>query len=109
LIKTIYSSKAVRWVLIVFLLSVVIRIPQLARPFSHHHESISALELVAIESWQQAGGPSPFNYIPVTNYQQPGDKQKADALNTDKMAIKFIFLTAQAGISCRITALRCCI
>lgn len=70
--------------LVIFLLSVCARIPQLIRPFSHHHEAIPALELITIESWKQAGGPAPFNYIPVSNYQLPGDKRIANNYNIDK-------------------------
>jgi len=72
------------WVLVIFGLSVCVRIPQLIRPVSHHHESISALELVTIISWQQAGGPARLNYIPAANYQQPGDKKIANNYNVDK-------------------------
>ncbi len=70
--------------MIAFLLSVCVRIPQLARPFSHHYESISAYELVAIESWTQAGGPASLNYIPVSGYQQPGDRRITNTYNIDK-------------------------
>ena len=70
-------------VLVIFLLSVCLRAPQLTRPLSHHHESISALQLVTMESWKQAGGPAAFNYIPVFNYQQPGDKKITNPYNID--------------------------
>jgi len=71
-------------VLVIFVLSVCVRIPQLIKPLSHHHESISAYELIAIESWKQAGGPARFNDIPVSNYQQPGDKRIPNNANVDK-------------------------
>ena len=70
--------------MIAFLLSVCVRIPQLARPMSHHHESISAYELITIESWKQAGGPARFNDIPLSSYQQPGDKRIPNNYNIDK-------------------------
>jgi hypothetical protein len=78
-----HSSKALWLVLAVFLLSVGLRAPQLIRPLSHHHESISALQLITMESWKQAGGPATLNYIPVFNYQQPGDKRVTNQYNID--------------------------
>ncbi len=68
---------------IVFVFSVVIRLPQLFHPLAHHYESITALELVAIESWKQAGGPNKFFGFPPVNYQQTGDKQLPNGIDID--------------------------
>jgi len=61
-------------VLIAFLLSIVIRIPNLHRPLSKHHEYLPAVVLINAISWKQAGGGYIFHYTPVMNYQNKGDK-----------------------------------
>ncbi|HEY1872516.1 MAG TPA: hypothetical protein VGG71_15740, partial [Chitinophagaceae bacterium] len=82
--KLILTGKqAILAVWIVFVFSVVIRLPQLFHPMAHHYESITALELVAMESWKQAGGPSTFYGLPPVNYQQSGDKQLPNSIDID--------------------------
>ena len=66
--------KAFIMVLSLFLVSVLVRLPNMNRPVSKHHEFMSALMLINIESWRQAGGASHFHFIPLLNFQNPGDK-----------------------------------
>ncbi|MBS1667229.1 MAG: hypothetical protein JST58_07630 [Bacteroidetes bacterium] len=66
--------KAIIIVFSLFLISVLVRLPNLNRPLSKHHEFMAALILINIESWRQAGGASKFDYVPLQNFQNPGDK-----------------------------------
>ncbi|HVM89372.1 MAG TPA: hypothetical protein VMT76_14385 [Puia sp.] len=68
------KSKALTIVLLMFVISILVRLPNLNRPVSKHHEFMSALILINVESWQQAGGGSRFHYTPLLNYQNAGDK-----------------------------------
>lgn len=68
--------------ILLFVLSVIARLPNLNRPLSKHHEFNTAVILICIESWKQGGGASAFNFVPLLNYQHPGDKVPND-INTD--------------------------
>ena len=81
MILTRKQATLIVWIAFVF--AVVIRLPQLFHPLAHHYESITALELVAIESWKQAGGPNKFFGLPPINYQQTGDKQLPNGIDID--------------------------
>jgi hypothetical protein len=69
------GNKALLIVFALFLVSVSVRVPGLNKPLSGHHESISATELISIESWEQLGGPRATYFIPLHNYQNPGDRR----------------------------------
>jgi hypothetical protein len=69
--------------LAVFLLITIIRLPNLSRPLSKHHEFVVATTLIPIQAWRQAGGASSFHFIPVVNYQHPGDLRHISAINMD--------------------------
>jgi len=56
-----------------FLLSVVIRLPQFNRPLSKHHEFCTAIALRIISSWQE-NGIQALKYKPGTNFGLPQDK-----------------------------------
>jgi hypothetical protein len=66
--------KGIIVVLLLFIGSVLLRLPNINRPLSRHHEFNTAVILVNIESWRQSGGGSRYHYIPLLNYQHPGDK-----------------------------------
>jgi hypothetical protein len=66
-------AKALIYLVVFFILSVLIRIPNLNRPLSKHHEYNTAVILIGIESWEQGGGAAVFNFVPLLNYQQKGD------------------------------------
>jgi hypothetical protein len=67
-------EKAILLVAGFFLLGLLVRLPNLGRPVSKHHEFMSALILINAASWRQGGGGSHFNYVPVLNFQNAGDK-----------------------------------
>lgn len=60
-------------VLVLFTVSVFIKLPHLNRPLSKHHEFNPAIVLVCIDTWNQNGGPSYTGYAPVFNYSNEGD------------------------------------
>ncbi len=70
-------------VLLLFTLSIIIRLPNLNRPISKHYEFNSAVILINIVSWRQAGGGDHFHYTPVMNFQNAGDKLPPNNLNID--------------------------
>jgi hypothetical protein len=67
-------TSALRIVCLVFLAGILVRLPNILRPVSKHHEFMSALILINLESWREGGGGDQFHYIPVLNFQHPGDK-----------------------------------
>ncbi len=69
------KSRAFAIVLLLFVLSVLLRLPNLNRIVSKHHEFNTAMVLINTESWRQAGGGSAFHFIPLINFQNPGDKR----------------------------------
>ena len=77
-------SNAFIVVLSLFFLSILFRLPNLNRLVSKHHEFMTALILINIESWRQAGGGDKFNYVPVLNFQNPGDKYFGRNIYTDR-------------------------
>lgn len=56
----------------IFFLSVLIRIPNLNRPLSKHHEFCTAHVLRILEVWDEDGIKN-FHFAPVMNYQNNGD------------------------------------
>ncbi|MBL4862252.1 MAG: hypothetical protein JKY09_04435, partial [Crocinitomicaceae bacterium] len=48
----------------IFVLSVVVRIPNLNRPLSKHHDFVTAISLRVLQVWDAEGG-STFGYSPV--------------------------------------------
>jgi hypothetical protein len=71
-------------VLLLFILSIIIRLPSLSRPISKHYEFNSAVILINIISWRQGGGGDHFHYTPVMNFQNAGDKFLPVNLGFDK-------------------------
>ena len=72
------------FVLLLFILSIFIRLPNLNRPVSKHYEFNSAVILINAVSWRQAGGGDHFHYTPVMNFQNAGDKYLPVNLGFDK-------------------------
>jgi hypothetical protein len=56
-----------------FLISVVVRLPNLDRPLSKHHEFVTAVSLRVLQIWETEGG-AKYHYAPVMNY--PGKENK---------------------------------
>jgi len=69
------KPKALLIVFALFVISILLRIPNLNRIVSKHHEFNTAMVLINTESWRQAGGGSTFHFIPLINFQNPGDKR----------------------------------
>jgi hypothetical protein len=68
------KRKALIIVSCMFLTSVLVRLPNLDRTISKHHEFNTAMVLINMESWRQAGGGSRFHFVPLQNFQHSGDK-----------------------------------
>lgn len=57
----------------IFLLSVLVRVPQLNRPLGKHHEFCTAVSLRIMQIWYD-NGISTYGYNPVMTYNNPADK-----------------------------------
>lgn len=77
-------KRALCVVLVLFMLSILIRLPNLNRAVSKHYEFNTAVVMINIISWRQAGGGDKFHYTPVMNFQHPGDKLPPNNLFVDK-------------------------
>lgn len=72
----------------VFLLSVLIRLPQLGRPLSKHHEDCTATTLRILQIWWDNGIEN-YGYNPSLTYNNPADKFiNNDASASEKMLDK---------------------
>ena len=69
----IFFKKTLPVLLLVFLLSVGVRLPQLNRPLSKHHEFCTAISLRILQIWYD-NGISTYDYNPVMTYANPADK-----------------------------------
>ncbi len=83
MLPVIQKKQALLIISLIFIISVLVRLPNLNRPVSKHHEFITALILINIESWRQAGGGDHFHYTPIMNYQNAGDKSAVKAVYID--------------------------
>ena len=81
--KELRRGQAWLIVLALFAISVLLRLPNLNRPLSKHHEFNTAVILANIDSWRQAGGGARFHYVPLLNYQNPGDRSTRHLANED--------------------------
>lgn len=77
-------KQALGIVLFLFAISIFVRLPGLNRPVSKHYEFNTAVILINVISWRQAGGGEVFHYTPVMNFQNPGDKLPPNNLFIDK-------------------------
>ncbi len=69
----IFFQKTLPVLLIVFLLSVLVRLPELNRPLSKHHEFCTAVSLRILQIWYD-NGIEKYDYNPVMTYNNPADK-----------------------------------
>ncbi len=69
----IFLKKTFPFLLLAFMLSVVLRLPQLGRPLSKHHEFCTAVSLRILQNWWDEGIEK-FNYLPATNFAKDADK-----------------------------------
>ncbi len=67
------AIKVISILVLVFLVSVLLRYPNLNRPLSKHHEFVTAIPLRVLQIWQKEGA-SKFNFNPVMNYKGEANK-----------------------------------
>lgn len=67
------SIKANKLILLIFVLSVIVRIPNIDRPISKHHEFNVAFFLIPMEIWQKEGVKNHF-FVPSYTYFSENDK-----------------------------------
>lgn len=63
----------VLFILIIWIVSLAIVMPNLGRPLSKHHEYNAAMVLMGVEAWMEKGGPGWSGYTPLLNYTHEGD------------------------------------
>ena len=69
----IFFRKTLPFLLFVFLLSVLVRLPELDRPLSKHHEFCTAVSLRVLQIWYD-NGIEKYDFNPVMTYNSPADK-----------------------------------
>jgi hypothetical protein len=69
----IFVRKTFPVLLFVFLLSVLVRLPQLGRPLSKHHEFCTAVSLRILQIWYDSGIEQ-YGFNPVMSYPNAADK-----------------------------------
>jgi hypothetical protein len=69
----IFVRKTLPILLIAFFVSVILRLPQLNRPLSKHHEFCTAVSLNIIQNWWDNGIEN-VGYAPATNFPNKADK-----------------------------------
>ena len=67
------TIKVVFTLVLVFLLSVIVRYPNINRPLSKHHEFVTAIPLRVLQIWQKDGA-AKYNFNPVMNYAGKANK-----------------------------------
>jgi hypothetical protein len=85
-----------KWLLLIMLATVALRMPNLNRPLSKHHEFNTAVVLTNALSWQQAGGAAPFGFTPLMNFQGPANKLLEKGPHTDSLG-NHVYLSFGAG------------
>jgi len=61
-------------IVLIFTLSVLIRVPNLNRPLSKHHEFLTAISLRILQIWEKEGA-SNLRFLPRMNYEGKANKQ----------------------------------
>jgi hypothetical protein len=69
--------------IIIFVISVLVRVPNLNRPISKHHEFNTAFFLIPMEIWQQEGI-AKHGFIPPYNYTNANDKFIAEPIGVEE-------------------------
>lgn len=67
-----HQRSSFKILLLLFLLSVLVRVPNLNRPLSKHHEFNVAFFLIPLEIWSESGAQN-HGHLPPYNYFNPGD------------------------------------
>jgi hypothetical protein len=69
----LFVKKTLPLLLAIFFISVLVRLPQLNRPLSGHHEFCTSVSLRIMQIWYD-NGISKYGYNPVMTYNNPADK-----------------------------------
>lgn len=69
----IFFRKTLPILILVFVLSVLVRLPELNRPLSKHHEFCTAVSLRVLQIWYD-NGIEKYEFNPVMTYNNPADK-----------------------------------
>ena len=80
----IFFRKTLPILTLVFLLSVLVRLPELNRPLSKHHEFCTAVSLRILQIWYD-NGIEKYQFNPVMTYNTPADKFINNDANTSGM------------------------
>ena len=68
-----FSKKTLGILFGVFLLSVIVRLPNLNRPLSKHHEFVTGVSLLPMQIFSMEGAAT-YNFSPVMSYPNKADK-----------------------------------
>jgi hypothetical protein len=68
-----FYKKTLPLLLLTFLLSVAVRMPNINRPLAHHHEFCTAVTMTILENWWD-GGIKNYGFNPVMTWQNNTDK-----------------------------------
>jgi hypothetical protein len=85
-----------KWLLLLMVATVLVRLPTLNRPLSKHHEFNTAVVLTNAISWQQAGGAAQFSFTPLMNFQGTANKLLEKGPHTDSLG-NHVYLSFGAG------------
>lgn len=77
----IFASRTFPLLLLIFVVSIIIRLPQLNRPLSKHHEFCTAVSLRILKVWDEQGIEN-FGFNPAMNFAKPADKFIDNLANT---------------------------
>lgn len=77
---------------IFFFISVAVRVTNLNRPLSKHHEVNAALVLINAEEWNRKSAAF-YNYVPVNSYHFPGDNFSNDIVKQPEYLVNISFGT----------------
>lgn len=79
------TIKVLSTLILIFLVSVLVRYPNINRPLSKHYESVTAIPLRVLQIWAIEGAEK-FHYNPVMNYSGKANKYiNNNASKSDKM------------------------
>lgn len=71
--RNVFWRKTIWWLFALFVVSVAVRIPNLNRPLSKHHEFCTALTLMMVQAWNDEGIAA-HGFNPTTTFSLPADK-----------------------------------
>lgn len=80
-----FKSRKSIYIFLICAFSVLVRIPNINRPLSKHHEFLTAISLRVLQIWDQ-GSPNDYHFAPVMSYSGKANKNiNNNASTTGKM------------------------